>query len=168
MSVPEPRVIVFSNVLRGLPRNSLKAMEFAGKKVQPPSPRPHVDFTPSNAKELLLSRIPGSGGASAVSAVEIEEMIEASSRGQVLGIWKPLKPVGRDPLVLIDSRSEPDGDYCDLSLHKSTKPFGREMKWVLPVLKHGWKQHRWHFLSDMQSDEVFLFKHFDLKRDIPA
>jgi hypothetical protein len=47
---------------------------------------------------------------------------------------------------------------------------GREMKWVLSMLKRGGKEeeHRWHYLSDMQPEEVLIFKHFDSKRDIAA
>jgi hypothetical protein len=160
-------VVVFSNALRGLPRDSLKPREFGGKKVQAPSPRPHVDFSPENAEEFVLSRIPSSGGP---ERAEVASLIANTPRWQVLGIWKPLKPVQRDPLVLIDSRSVPDSDYCDLLRDKTAKLMGREMKWVLSMLKHGGKEeeHRWHYLSDMQPEEVLIFKHFDSKRDIAA
>jgi hypothetical protein len=163
-------VIVFTSALRGLARGSLKPREFGGKKVQAPSPRPHVDFSPENAEEFVRSRIPGSAGPGALGSAEVLALIRNAPRWQVLGIWKPLKTVERDPLVLIDSRSVPDSDYCDLVRDKTAKLMGREMKWVLSMLKHGSKeeQHRWHYLSDMKPEEVLVFKHFDSKRDIPA
>jgi hypothetical protein len=163
-------VIVFTNALRGLARGALKPREFGGRKVQAPSPRPHVDFAPENAKEFVRSRIPAQAGPGAPESAKIVEMVENASRWQVLGIWKPLKTVERDPLVLTDSRSIPDNDFCDLHRDKTAKLIGRDMKWVLSLLKHGSKEemHRWHYLSDMQPEEVLIFKHFDSKRDIPA
>jgi hypothetical protein len=49
---------------------------------------------------------------------EVKEWIESGDRWQVLGIWRPLKTVARDPLVLTDSRSVPATDYRDLSREK--------------------------------------------------
>ena len=162
-------VIVFTHTIRGLARGSLKPREFGGKKIQAPAPRPHVDFSPENTEEFVRGRI-GSAGPGAPSPAEVSEMIKNATRWQVLGIWKPLTTVERDPLVLIDSRSVPDSDYCDLVRDKTAKLMGREMKWVLSMLKHGSEeeQHRWHYLSDMKAEEVLVFKHFDSKRDIPA
>jgi hypothetical protein len=72
--------------------------------------------------------------------------------------------VERDPLILTDSRSIPDSDYKDLVRDKTVP----DRKWVLSVLKHGEGEHRWHYLSDMKPEEVFIFKNFDSKKDIPA
>jgi hypothetical protein len=87
-------------------------------------------------------------------------------RWQILGLWRPTKPVQRDPLVLADARSVPDSDFRDLD---RTRTNGAGKKMVNTVIANGnAEKHRWHYLSDMTPEEVLIFKHFDTKRDIPA
>jgi hypothetical protein len=159
-------VVLFANMIRQLPRNALGPREFGGKKVQAPSPRPHVDMSPENAKTFAVNRIPGNSwnSSSGVEGLEIAQLIDNATRWQLLGIWRPIKPVKRDPLVLTDSRSIPDSDYKDLPRDK-TLP---NVEWVLSMLRHGNEEHRWHYLSDMKPEEVFIFKNFDSNKDVPA
>jgi hypothetical protein len=46
------------------------------------------------------------------------DLVRNSTRWQLLGVWRLIKPVQRDPLVLTDSRSVPDSDNRDLSRDK--------------------------------------------------
>lgn len=86
-------------------------------------------------------------------------MISAASRWQILGVWRPIKDVHRDPFAFTDSRSIPDSDYRDL-----VGP-----KYVSSLVKFGGEgEHRWYYCSDMTPDEVVVFKNFDSKKDIPA
>lgn len=100
-------VIIFAKVIRRLRRDALKAREFEGAKVQAPSPRSHVDFAQDNAELQACRMVPG--GA---------DLVRNSTRWQLLGVWRLIKPVQRDPLVLTDSRSVPDSDNRDLSRDK--------------------------------------------------
>jgi hypothetical protein len=94
------------------------------------------------------------------------ELIKASSRWQILGVWKPTKLVQRDPIVFADWRTVPDSDYLDLVRDKT---WGPEKKMVATIVKHGNEgDHQWHYLSDMTPEEVLIFKHFDSKKDIGA
>ncbi len=124
-----------------------------GRMFSAPSPRPHVDVSPTGPEHFVSKLIPGGG-----------ELIDKATRWQLLGIWRPLKTIKRDPLVLSDSRSVPATDYRDLPRDKS-KP--ADWKWVVSLLKPG-NGHRWHYLSDMAPDEVFIFKHYDSNHDLPA
>lgn len=157
-------VVLFANILRQLPRDSLGPREFRGKKVQAPSPRPHVDFSPEKIKDAAIIRIAGNGWNpnGGVGAGEIAQLIDNAARWQLLNIWKPIKLVQRDALILTDSRSVPDSDYKDLVRDK-TAP---DRKWVLSMLRRGEEEHSWYYLSDMKPEEVFIFKQFDSKRDI--
>jgi hypothetical protein len=140
-------VIVFGQVLRAHQRDALAPHEVIAGKTQGPSPRAHCDFSLEDATRFT-SLIPGS-----------VEMISTASRWQILGIWKPIKPVHRDPLAFTDSQSVPDSDYRDVVGPKNTAS----------LLKFGGeREHRWHYCSDMTPDEVVLLKHFDSKKDIPA
>ena len=130
-------------------------MEYKGAKIQAPVPRPHVDFAPDNAEIQARTLVPGGS-----------RLVENASRWQILGIWRPTKPVQRDPLVLADSRTIPDSDYRDL---RRDNTFGQEANLVMSVIKHGNEQkHRWHYWSDMMPEEVVIFKHFDSNRDDSA
>lgn len=148
-------MIVFGHVIRQLKRDTLKGVEFTIGQVQAPSPKAHVDFSETNIEASLGRVIPG--------AVDWMNSGKAK-RWQVLGIWRPIKTVSRDPLVLTDSRSVPAGDYRDLSREKS---LGQKL--YVTMITHGeGSNHRWHYLSDMNPEEVLIFKHYDSKKDIPA
>jgi hypothetical protein len=82
----------------------------------------------------------------------------------MLGIWKPIKTVQRDPLILTDSQSVPDSDFWDICMDET---FGPEAKFVASTLaaEKVTGSHRWHYWSDMTPEEVIVFKHFDTKQD---
>lgn len=146
--------------MRQLPRDSLSARDFKdpntqkGRKIQAPSPRAHIDFAPDFAAANTSTMMP-----------EAAELIKSASRWQILGVWSPTKTVQRDAFVLADGRTVPDSDLLDLPRDK-TWP---ERKLVVTTVKHGKEsKHQWHYLSDLTPDELFIFKHFDSKRDLPA
>jgi len=145
-------VILFGKVIRQLERGALQPREYKGKKFQPPAPRPHVDFAPDYAEANAITMAP-QGAA---------ELIKNSTRWQLLGVWKPIKVVQRDPLTLTDARSVPDSDYRDLSREKAWP--GMNL-WASTITHGNGGKHRWHYLSDMTPEEVFIFKHFDSKKD---
>ena len=147
--------------MRQLPRDALSARDFKdpqtlkGRKIQAPSPRPHIDFAPDYAESNAASMMP-----------EAAALIKICSRWQILGIWSPTKIVQRDPFVLADARTVPDSDLLDLPRDMT---WGPERKLVATTVKLGRESnHQWHYLSDMTPDELFIFKHFDSKRDLPA
>lgn len=82
----------------------------------------------------------------------------------MIGIWKHLKTVQRDPLILTDSQSVPDADFRDLCMNRT---FGPDVKYVLSTLaaEKVPGTHRWHYWSDMTPEEVIVFKHFDTQQD---
>lgn len=87
-----------------------------------------------------------------------------STRGQILGVWRPTKPVQRDPLVLTDSHFVPDCGYADLSRDRA---YGVDAKFAVTMLRNGAERaHHWHYLIDMRPEEVFVFRHFDSKREL--
>ena len=147
-------MLFFGKLIRGLPRGALEPRDYKGKKVQPPAPRPHVDYAADYAEANMCDILP-----------EAAELLKNSSRFQVLGVWKPTKIVRRDPLAFGDWRTVPDSDYVNVIREKTWPGRG----WVASTIKHGEESaHQWYYLSDMTPEEVFLFKHFDSKKDIGA
>ena len=140
-------VALFGQIIRAHQRDALAPHEFIPGNTQGPSPKAHADVSPEGVAGFTSS-VPGAA-----------EMISTASRWQILGIWKPVKPVRRDPFAFTDSRSVPDSDYRDLVTPKYT----------VSLLKFGGdREHRWYYCSDMTPDEVVVLKHFDSKKDVPA
>ena len=147
-------MLFFGKINRGLARGALEPRDYKGKTVQPPAPRPHVDFAPDYAAANVCTMAPGA-----------DELLKNASRFQVLGAWKPTKVIQRDPLVFADWRTVPESDYLDIVRDKTWPGKGL----VASTIKHGTESsHQWHYLSDMTPEEVFLFKHFDSKKDVGA
>jgi len=103
----------------------------------------------------MTTRVPG--GA---------ELIAASSRWAILGVWRPTKKVERDPLAISDFRSVPEDDYVNLKREGS---WGKDANFVVTVMKKGpnsaAQRHRWHYWSEMMPEEVVIFKFFDSERE---
>lgn len=112
-----------------------------------PVARIHVDQTP----EAGIARVRRHMGDEA----------EALLRGrvQVINVWRPIRgPVLDRPLALCDWRSI---DPADLVATDLVYPEHRgEIYSVTPN-----PRHRWHYLSEMQPDEVLLIKCYDSADD---
>lgn len=56
----------------------------------------------------------------------------------------------------------PDDDYVEL---KRDKTVGKERGWALSLLKcEKVETHRWHYWSEMEPNEVLLFKNYDSRK----
>ena len=94
-------------------------------------------------------------------------------RWSITNVWRPLKPVKKDPLAVCDARTVDDRDLFPVTAilpskgsttggydQVSSKTRGFE----LLQLKQNPKQ-TWYYVSDMTPDEVLLIKIFDTKKD---
>lgn len=71
-------------------------------------------------------------------------------------MWRPLKPIQRDPLGLLDAASVSGSDFVELKRHYGDRAGSNS------ILKHGHgAQHKWYYLHEQQPSEAWLFKHFD-------
>lgn len=88
-------------------------------------------------------------------------------RAALVNAWRPLVGPVRDvPLTVCDARSTSPGDFVQTDIHH----FGegdlenpRHSGQIYSVRYN--PSHRWHFVSDMQPDEVLLLKNFDTRED---
>lgn len=95
-----------------------------------------------------------------------------SSRWGIINVWRPLKPLTRDPLGVCDGSSVPErdlkeftfnlkgpnGTYTDISKGDKVTSWS-----VYRPQKPG--AHKWYYLSGMSPEEVILIKCFDSKKD---
>lgn len=121
----------------------------------------HVDQSYSGAKTFIADNI-DSGLAEKLTR----------SRWAIINVWRPLKPLRRDPLGVCDGSSvsdddlygsairlkRPDGKYEDIS-----KGDGFELWLAKRPQQEG--SHKWWYWSGMSPDEVILIKCFDSKKD---
>jgi hypothetical protein len=81
-------------------------------------------------------------------------------------IWRVLTPPPQDiPLAVCDARSVSTSDLVDADLITDT-PGMPESSIVLVLLRHN-PCHRWWYFSNMDRDEVLVFKSHDSDRDQP-
>ena len=89
-----------------------------------------------------------------------------------LQVWRPIeRPVTREALALLDSQSVADSDYVGVwvalprpgqgafdNIYNAGEGF--EIAQILASDKH-----RWHYVSNMSTDEALVFKQYDSKKD---
>lgn len=134
----------------------MKPEEFIFGRVQAPSPKAHVDFAAETAEDQICTAFP-----------ELKDRVHSASRWQVLGIWRPIELVKRDPLVIADSRTVSDNDF--LTLTRPAEQLHNDKISACSVIKYGEeKRHQWYYWSNMTREEVLVFKHFDSNKAVPA
>ena len=79
-------------------------------------------------------------------------------RYQIINVWRPLKPVFRDPLAVADAKTVSDDDLVPIKMIYPDKV--GETCLVKPNLRI-----RWYFRDRQMPDMVTLFKCFESKAD---
>ncbi|KAH8691380.1 hypothetical protein BGW36DRAFT_363712 [Talaromyces proteolyticus] len=79
-------------------------------------------------------------------------------RYQIINVWRPIKPIYRDPLAVADAHSVPDSDLVPTKLIYPNRE--GETYAVKPN-----KAHKWYFRYGQTPDIVTLIKCFDSKTD---
>jgi len=88
---------------------------------------------------------------------EVYKALKESPRYQLLTIWRPIRPVKRDPLAVVDARTIADDDLVGVPI-KVRDGFVIEMAHLKAQSS---AKHQWYYVHDMQPDEVLVFKTYD-------
>ena len=120
--------------------------------VRPPVDAAHNDYTPNSGPKR--------------SREILEEANKAEfgrRRLALINVWRPIVgPVQDVPLAVCDARSILAEDFIETDIHH----FGEDdlehprHSGMIYSVRHN-PQHRWHYVSDMQTDEVLLLKNWD-------
>ncbi len=141
-----------------------------------PAPKAHNDFAPEGARTYLRKFHPETKKRAA-QIIEAEDKLLASGvvtselkthydgpRWAMFSIWRPLKPVKRDPLALSDVSVFPAEDYVAFNI---LVPSGEGLEddetkthKEAAYLAYGSDQHEWHWISNQQPDEVLVLNFF--------
>lgn len=153
----EVRSAELSSIMNRIEQEQVKNDEMIYKS--PPALYAHIDNSPSLA-QTLFQRIFG--------AEEAERL--RGSRWAIINAWRPIKPVGRDPLGCCDTATVLDDDLVSVyarpsaSWGNSVKDFtGQEVE-IYNVKAN--PLHKWYFASDMQPDEVLLITNYDTNKSV--
>lgn len=140
-----------------------------------PAPKVHLDYAPSGARKHIRT-YHAETTKLCVPIIEAEDKLLASGippsnlkehyegpRWAMFSIWRPLKPVRRDPLALSDCRTFPKEDYVPFNVlfptgvgEESEKSHREEV-----FLAYGSDKHEWHWISNQHPDEVLIIQLFD-------
>jgi len=140
------RVVVFNHIIRF--RGPSRAADQCDSTHKNPVFYPHVDSDPS-AAQLKVKEILGEEEANKLM----------QNRFQIINVWRPLgpNPITNTPLTICDYRSLD----LDNDIHLS-EVRGSDSTVSLYIISHNIQDaQKWYYLSNMRSNEMFIFKIFD-------
>ncbi|KAF2830930.1 hypothetical protein CC86DRAFT_344076 [Ophiobolus disseminans] len=149
---------VFNHVIRAHSSPSDEGKQDAqGRWQSIPSSHAHVDYaaTPGAIEGTKTElNLPS----------HIAHLFDTSWRFSFLGAWRPLKSVRRDPLAVCDATSVTEADY-QVRLREFARTGNKSANYVMS--HEGEEQrHEWWYMSEMQPDEMVVFKGYDTARDL--
>jgi hypothetical protein len=114
----------------------------AGKRA--PVMNAHVDYTVETAKTVAERIAP-------------DELKGAHWRFKAINVWRPIAPVERNPLALVDGSTVTQGDLFLCRLNASRSEVAESYGWNLAYSP----AQRWYYAPDMQPDEALVFTLID-------
>lgn len=136
------RIFIFDHTIR----RAQKDMRDPSQPLRGPVNRVHIDQSYSAAKSRVPHHLP-----------EIADEL-LKTRYQIINVWRPIKPIYRDPLAVAKANSVPDTDLVPVSLIYPNRK-GQTLT-VRPNPKH-----EWFYAYGQTPEEVMLIKCFDSKLD---
>ncbi|KAI1373896.1 hypothetical protein F4677DRAFT_427571 [Hypoxylon crocopeplum] len=142
------RIFIFDHKTRCGPSNWHKLGK-GNRSSRGPLLRAHVDQSYAGAELVLRRWFPD----------EADELVKR--RYQIINIWRPIKPILKDPLTVADATTIADADLLAASI---IYPADRDETWTIKPRA----AHRWYFKYAQRPDEVLLIKCFDSDGAVPA
>jgi len=145
------RVIIYDYCFR--PRGSPLNETQRDHHHREPVKYPHVDIDALGARSKIEKVLGKEAGEKALQ-----------HRVQIINVWRPLgpHPITKYPLTLCDYRStDPNKDAHQVTLYTSLVTTTS-----YTMSRDSSDAHKWYYLSEMKSDEMFLFKIFETKPDV--
>lgn len=114
---------------------------------------PHVDINPFGVEGLIENEL---GKEDSEKAKQ--------HRIQIINVWRPLgiNPITEKPLTLCDYNSTDTAQ----DVHPLTIRGGGYHSTAYTLSRNAKDSHKWYYLSNMRSNEMFLIKIFDSKPDV--
>ena len=119
----------------------------------------HVDFSESGATQILQDNFDRELG---------KELTK--TRWSIINVWRPIRPISKDPLAVCDARSARDEDLMPVTSMLPPKGTGQYAdvsggdKFEL-FYKRYHPDEQWYYADAMKPHEVLLIKIFDSIKD---
>ncbi|KAL9113902.1 MAG: hypothetical protein Q9227_002036 [Pyrenula ochraceoflavens] len=121
----------------------------------------HIDQSDRGALTTFVDNVPPE---------DIDRLLK--SRWSITNVWRPLKPVQKDPLAMCDSRTVDEADLFPVTAVLPPKgsttggydQVSKRSGFELLQVRQNSRQ-TWYYASDMTPEEVLLIKIFDTKKD---
>jgi len=140
------KVFIFDHTIRRQPKDARTDPNSTFNPLRGPVQRVHIDQSYKAAENRVSHHLPE----------EAEKLLKG--RYQIINVWRPIKPIYKDPLAVADAHSVPDSDLIPVDL---IYPDRRgETYTVRPNT-----QHKWYYVYGQTPEEVTLIKCFDSKKD---
>ncbi|OCT49996.1 GA4 desaturase family protein [Cladophialophora carrionii] len=157
-------VRIFSHIVRRTPWESI-TKEIEEKQIPDdarvgkigPAHFAHIDQGPLGAQQLFDETL------------SPEEAARFSkTRWGIINVWRPIKPVRRNPLALCDMRSVPDEDLVPVYT-RAPRDYGsytaeKMAKSYQSMTATSNPNHAWYYASGMTPDEVLMLQIFDTNK----
>ncbi|KAI2617192.1 hypothetical protein GGR54DRAFT_641295 [Hypoxylon sp. NC1633] len=145
------KVFIFDHTIRRQSNDTRSETDSSSsekaKLLRGPVTRVHIDQT----YQASLSRVPHH-----LPAEEASELLKG--RVQIINVWRPIRPVERDPLAIADAFSVSEEELVAIPLiypNRRGETFS---------VRHS-PRHRWYFKKGLTPEEVLFIKCFDSKTD---
>ncbi|OBT42986.1 hypothetical protein VE00_07208 [Pseudogymnoascus sp. WSF 3629] len=132
------RIFIFDHTIRRSPADSRDG----NTQLRGPGKRVHIDQTYQASENRVKYHLPD----------EAEELLKR--RFQIINVWRPIKPILRDPLALASAPTVPESDLIPVSLIYPDRT--GETYTVRPN-----PDHKWYFKYAQRPDEPLFIKCFD-------
>lgn len=145
-----------------------------------PAPKVHLDYAPNGAR-THIRRFHPKMAEFAKEVINAEDKLvaegkslredyassNAGPRWALYSIWRPLKPVTRDPLALGDARTFLETDYVPVMIKVPNLgvPGNTSTHDTESYLAHWSEGQKWYFISGQKPEEVLVIGLFDSHRD---
>lgn len=119
----------------------------------------HIDFSEDGAAQICKDNF---------NAEQGERL--RKTRWSIINVWRPVKPIGKDPLALCDARSARDEDLMPVKAELPPKGSGQYASvsagegFELYYKKYH-PDEKWYYVDKMEPHEVLMIKCFDSLRD---
>jgi len=147
------KVYIFDHTIRRQPKDSRTAQD-AGDESQllrGPVARVHIDQSYDAAFRRVSYHLPE----------EADKLL--AGRFQIINVWRPIKPIYKDPLGIAEAHSVPEDDLVPIKLIYPDRE--GETLTIKAGAEKGKEGHKWYYIYGQQTDEVMLIKCFDSKTD---
>ncbi|KAL4928173.1 uncharacterized protein BDV17DRAFT_291918 [Aspergillus undulatus] len=139
------RVFIFDHTIRRAPQDS-RSQAPGTVNLRGPVQRVHIDQSYSASANRVSYHLPE----------DAPKLLKG--RYQIINVWRPIKPILKDPLAVADAHSVPDSDLVPIKLIYPD----REGETYAVRANPGFK---WYYRYGQTPDLVTLIKCFDSKKD---